>query len=951
VIIGALALALMSVLPAIASGTPTLATDKPDYSPGEVVHITGTGFAAGSYDVPVLRPDGSIVLVDPVTHLATPGWGTTAVGDDGALAYDYQLNGIAGSYEARAYASPWSGDWSEAPVASVTFTDLVVDFKQCANDDPSTNPPVDTGDCHWIGSIIQEQNSQYSEGMALPQRVVFDGIVATTGNIHTLTFDHEFTKGGIHAFDFLVSYEDADVLATQYGFPYDDLIGQTCFPEIGPPNTLDDTCEDLRTGANHLAVEVPNDAFVSKDGTVQSRINAYETAYGNRTIDIYGNAPITSASLTMSHNVANGGDTGDSQANYVLTWTSSSTSILITYATHISIGGDPALNAMAWGINLGASSISGGPYHNNIRQLDGNALGAQDNQLKGEDLVAVPPTVATTSSPTGGNVVPGTQATDTATVNGSAGPGTGTVSFFLCGPGLATAASATTGCPTGGTQIGGAVALVSGSATSAATSSAQTLGIGLYCWRAEYTPSAGSPYTAASHTNATSECFTTVKQPSTTATTSSPTGGSVVPGTSATDTATVTGIAGGPAPTGTVTFFLCQPADVTAGGCEGSAGSQVGSPVNLVATNPQVDPPTASATSSATTNTTAIGKYCWRAEYSGDSFYNSSSHTNATSECFTTVKQPSTTATTSNPNSTSIMPGTSVTDTATVTGILGGPAPTGTVTFFLCQPATVTANGGDCSAGGSQVGSPVNLVATNPQVDPPTASATSAATTNTVDPGKYCWRAVYSGDGFYNGSSHTNSTTECFTVMQTIHPGTIGFWRNWRNHYTSAQFQLLINYLKTNNAAIYNEDLTNGTSDDLTIAKIDAIFDFGKKTPRNQMVLAQFTALKLNLAITQLDGTGGLVQKNDDLCLTGTVNVSGIPGAGTLFEGAGSDNILTVAQVVTFIESRWDGTLTTNRNNWTFGGGGSLTNGQWDILIKVITGMNEGMLIVTDGCP
>ncbi len=47
------------------------------------------------------------------------------------------------------------------------------------------------------------------------------------------------------------------------------------------------------------------------------------------------------------------------------------------------------------------------------------------------------------------------------------------------------------------------------------------------------------------------------------------------------------------------------------------------------------------AQSESTDNTLAIGKYCWRAEYSGDSFYLPSSHTNATTECFTTVKQPS----------------------------------------------------------------------------------------------------------------------------------------------------------------------------------------------------------------------------------------------------------------------------------------------------------------------
>ena len=41
--------------------------------------------------------------------------------------------------------------------------------------------------------------------------------------------------------------------------------------------------------------------------------------------------------------------------------------------------------------------------------------------------------------------------------------------------------------------------------------------------------------------------------------------------------------------------------------------------------------------SDATTNTLAIGKYCWRVEYTGDAVYNPGTHTDASSECFTVV--------------------------------------------------------------------------------------------------------------------------------------------------------------------------------------------------------------------------------------------------------------------------------------------------------------------------
>jgi len=153
----------------------------------------------------------------------------------------------------------------------------------------------------------------------------------------------------------------------------------------------------------------------------------------------------------------------------------------------------------------------------------------------------------------------------------------------------------------------------------------------------------------------------------------------------------------------------------------------------------------------------------------------------------------------------------------------------------------------------------------------------------------------------------------------------------------------LINYLKTNNPKVYNVDLTIYTPDDLTIPKVDAIFNVGKKTPRDQMILAQLTALDFNLAITQLDGSGGLIQYNDDICLAGVVDVSGIAGA-TAFFGSSTP---TVQQVVAAVENRWTGNLGTNRNNWTFS---FLNNAQQNMIIKVLTGINEGTIIASSGC-
>jgi uncharacterized repeat protein (TIGR01451 family) len=94
-----------------------------------------------------------------------------------------------------------------------------------------------------------------------------------------------------------------------------------------------------------------------------------------------------------------------------------------------------------------------------------------------------------------------------------------------------------------------------------------------------------------------------------------------------TDTATLSG-SHGPVE-GSVEFFICTPDEVTSGGCEGDAGTSVGS--DDVDGGEAVSPPyTVGLTEDA------VGTYCWRAEYtpSAESEYLAGSHTDADRECF-----------------------------------------------------------------------------------------------------------------------------------------------------------------------------------------------------------------------------------------------------------------------------------------------------------------------------
>ena len=174
---------------------PTLTTDKLDYAPGEIVHIAGTSFLPGDYALPVKRPDGSIVLIDPVTHAATPGWGVATADANGNLTYDYQLDGIEGTYTVRAVQSPWWGDWSEAPQAEVTFTDALTGQMYPVGDESPSGPGG------WTTGNLGGSNSNYAEGETVPFQIEVSG--TGTG---TLIVCRDYQNGADFGYLFLDAY-------------------------------------------------------------------------------------------------------------------------------------------------------------------------------------------------------------------------------------------------------------------------------------------------------------------------------------------------------------------------------------------------------------------------------------------------------------------------------------------------------------------------------------------------------------------------------------------------------------------------------------------------------------------------------------------------------------------------------------------------------------------------
>ena len=167
-------------------------------------------------------------------------------------------------------------------------------------------------------------------------------------------------------------------------------------------------------------------------------------------------------------------------------------------------------------------------------------------------------------------VLPGTQVRDlaTVTVTGATTPpdATGTVNFFLCGPGT----SSTPSCSSGGTAKGANIALadisnpgntsdgISGAYSSYVNTASSPLSPGYYCFRAE--ASLTNYDSPGPHTNSTTECFQ-VKD-----TSSLSTAQRWVPN----DSTTVL-LSGGSAAAGSVTFSLYEN-----GTCSGTAAATFG---------------------------------------------------------------------------------------------------------------------------------------------------------------------------------------------------------------------------------------------------------------------------------------------------------------------------------------------------------------------------------------
>jgi hypothetical protein len=584
-------------------------TDQADYPSWLTAYISGTGFSPNtSYALPVLRPDGSI-LTGAGTSI--PGWDTVTTNSSGAFTYSYILNGIDGSYVARAYPASWSGNWTQTPVASVTFLDSSAGSSQCTNG--QVGPPLTLEPCagsnstttvtiggnsykNWVSGDANGSKAHWAEGEFISYRTTLSSISA---GAHILLISYSPVQSGKHAIDYLGSYDTTETTSTtssarhyNNNTPCQDLVAISLMPssECGAP-------------ASPIATAtIPSADLAGANAANCGATGSFSGTEVAGTMDLFGAAGSSIGPITYaSQNVSSGTGSCDTTVQIPFSIPSAlgaAQAIVISFGGHIS-------SQLDWGAGNSASSINGSPYHITLGTLDGASQGAKSLALATSAIVLTPSLSTgiinngSSANVTNATVALGTTVHDTATLSGASSTASGSVTYSFY------SAASCSGIPS--TQS------VSVTGASVPPSSNEgPLAAGSYSFSAAYSGDASnlpatSPCENLTVSMGTSSTSTTLRNASGGATIA--VGSSLPLNTSVYDTSAVTPSPSAFTPQGSVTYSFY--ANSTCTGTPTSTQS-----VTLLSSGTVPDASASGALSA--------GSYAFQAAYSGDSNYSGS---------------------------------------------------------------------------------------------------------------------------------------------------------------------------------------------------------------------------------------------------------------------------------------------------------------------------------------
>lgn len=310
-----------------------------------------------------------------------------------------------------------------APPA-VAANATVSGFSQCSN---GTGTAL-TCAGGWINGAIQSSNSHFNEDQVVPQRAVLS--LPADNAEHSLTFTYQDRKGSVHAYDSLATWNKTVSAAD----PCQSLSASLC---SAAPSTM--------PMATDPALNIPPAA-----ATLSTAVAAHQLPAADRLWTLYGGV-LTSDAVISHSSPAAGDDLVTVTVRFRNATPAVARDVVLLFGGHLAVGGPNTL-PRAWGQNLGASSVSGGPYAFKLEQIDGGSTGATANTIQASATGPVPPpafTITKTASPT--TATPGQTVNYTVTVKNSGGQAGSTT--FTDDHADTVTPSAVTSTPSGGTCV------------------------------------------------------------------------------------------------------------------------------------------------------------------------------------------------------------------------------------------------------------------------------------------------------------------------------------------------------------------------------------------------------------------------------------------------------------------------------------------------------------------
>jgi|GEM_PF-1121900 len=332
---------------------PVVYTDKPNYQPGDIAVITGSGFS----------PNEVVTL--QIVHIDG-----TAEGGEGHEPWNVTADAF-GNFTSTWFVDPDDSAGSmfrltatgnsSGLVAETTFTDGSANLDTCANGPFSA--PVQCTDDNWQNGNLNGSKSHYFEGDSVPYRTVFADLIV--GHTYTITIEYDTTQGGKHALDYLTSFDQTE--HTPGNNP--------CRQKQG--GSIVDICNPLSFVTTPIPVD-PNvaagpDGIPSTTDDITPIPGVFTLFNGNALSVVNPGSPYT----------LSGSYAGNSSTSITVQFNATDTTAVLAWSGHIS-------NRLNWGVTNSAIAINGSPYHMRLTALSCSGagevcnVGNQDHQLSAD---------------------------------------------------------------------------------------------------------------------------------------------------------------------------------------------------------------------------------------------------------------------------------------------------------------------------------------------------------------------------------------------------------------------------------------------------------------------------------------------------------------------------------------------------------------------------------------